>query len=414
MIAVKEGYTPEGAVIGSLIADAPFCLDKIKSILRPEHFEDDRLSVIYGIALKLGEGGGNLDIVTILPLLDPSLKNLLINILEDFPGILNVEVYRDKVIQAFHERKLKKHLADGINFPDEQTIKAIETEWRGIQSLGARKFDLNGKIISYLEVLEKRGKGLETFYPTGFPTLDYKVPLLKRGEMCTIGARTSMGKTALLLAIMMKMAKAGLRVVFASGEMSFNQLMDRLIAIETEIFLMDIRKGELKKADWPKVTQMLSELAEMSIRFVEASKLSFDKVVPHVLDFKPDVLFVDYAQRFSPDGKVDSRASFFSDVANGLKGLAVERNIVVILACQLGRDVDKRKDEPRLSDLKESGGFEEASDVVWLLHAEKNQGIFGDFQDFKMMIAKNRNGPTFSFDAVFNPQRALFHEKEDI
>lgn len=409
---MTRGYTPEEAVIGSLVTDSQYSLPKLKGILNPEHFKDYSLSQVYEIALGLEKSKQPIDIITMISRLSSGYSPTLIEICEKFPGTANLEAYRDQVIRDYHERKLKEHMAIGSQNPDRDVIEKIQNEWKGIQSLGAKKFDLTEKVMAYTDTLEKRGKGGETLYPTGFPILDFKVPLLKRGEMCIVGARTSMGKTALLLSLMLKMAHSGLRIVFVSGEMSFNQMMDRIISHETMIPLMDLRKGSLKKADWPRITNSLGVFTDsLKIRFVEASKLSFDRIMPHVIEYKPDALFIDYIQRFSSDAKQETRASFYSDVANNLKGLAVERNIVVVAASQLGRGVEHRKDDPKVSDLKESGGLEEAADVVWCLHSDKSQ-ISGSNIDYKMLILKNRNGPTFSFEAVFKQEYARFYEKE--
>lgn len=410
---MKVGYTAEEAVIGSLLVDSMYSLPKLEGILNPEHFSDYSLANIYQLALKLKKEGQPIDIVTVISKADSSYSPKLINICDGFPGASSVEYYRDLIIRNYHKRKLKEHMANGINEPTQETIKKIQCEWDGLQSLGVRKFDITDKMISYAEILEKRSKGEETFYPTGFSTLDYKVPLLKRGELCVVGARTSQGKTALLLSMALKMAKSGLRTVFCSGEMSFYQMMDRIISIETGFPLIDIRKGKLTTEHWPKITNILGVMADnKNLRFIEASALTFEKIMPEVIGFKPDVLLVDYVQRFMPQGRIDSRAAFYSDIANLLKGLSVEKNMVVIAASQLGRGVEQRKDEPRLSDLKESGGLEEAADVVWLLHNKDADIAIKPIREYKMLISKNRNGPVFSFDAVFETERAMFYETE--
>lgn len=401
------GLKPEEAIIGAIIVE-PGLITQVKGILNPEHFESYELSQVYEKILKMKEDGDQIDAVTVISKFRHNYGKYISDILEGFPGIGNFGSYRDMVIRDYHERRLKEKLKTGS--PNEETIKQITEEWKGIQSLGVRNFDFSQKASEYTSILEKRTTKEEEVFKTGFPTMDYKVPILKRGEMCVVGARTSVGKTSLLLSIMLNMARSGHRVMYVSGEMSFHQIMDRVISIETGIPLLQIRKGQID-GNWPRITSKLSELIEQKIMFVEASGLNFQKFMPQVLTFKPDVLFIDYVQRFTHNGKIESRASFYSDVANGLKGLSVEQNIVIITASQLGRGVEQRKDEPRLSDLKESGGLEESADVVWMIHIPEEQKT-EQVKQGKMMILKNRNGPTFQIDCYFDSEVAKFREAE--
>lgn len=409
---MKSGYTAEEAVIGSVLSDSKFSIPKLEGILNPEHFDDYNLGQVYELCLKMKREGADVGIISVLAKVNSSFGPKLVDICEGFPGVRNVDSYRDLVIRNYHERRLKQQMKIASNEITEESIKSIEKEWHGLQSLGVRNFDSSEKMIGYLDVLNKRSKGGETLFPTGFQTLDYRVPLLKRGELCVVGARTSQGKTSLLLGMALKMVDAGLRVVFCSGEMSFYQLMDRIVAVKTSIPLMNIRKGQLDKDNWVSITSEVSKMAETkNMRFIEASSLTIQKIMPDVVSFRPDVLLVDYIQRFTPHGKMDSRASFFSDIANFFKGLSVERDMVVVAASQLGRGVEQRNGDPILSDLKETGGLEESADVVWMLKQEKEE-TFDDLKRYRMLILKNRNGPTFEFPAIFNTKTATFHETE--
>jgi len=401
--------TPEEAIIASIVTDSNYSLQRLRNILNPEHFSDYRLSQVYELILKMDKNKEPVDIVTLLPKISAQMGKDIVRICTDFPGVLNLEKYRDMVIRSYHERRLKGHMAEAMKEPTEESIKKIQAEWKGLQSLGDRPFDFYNKILDYSSELEKRREKKNDIIKTGFESIDWKIPLLKKGEMCVIGARTSLGKTSLLLGMMLHMAKNGHRVVFCTGEMSFNQLMDRVTAMESGVSLSDIRRGNVKEY-WDKINSAHDRISKLPIRFVEAAKLSFEKIMPHVIQYNPDILIVDYIQRFSADNKIDSRAAFYSDIANDLRGLSIDRNILVLAASQLGRGVEQRKDRPRLSDLKESGGIEEAPDVVWFLHTEKIECKEANTVEYDMIIAKNRNGPIFEFKAIFNSIMATFRE----
>lgn len=407
----SERITAEEAVIGGMVVDSSFCIPKLKGILNPEHFKNYELSQIYEMILKMSNENSSIDFITVSSKISDSFVPKLIKIISALPGVSNIEVYRDYVIRHYHERRLKGHMKKDVERMDHESIKGIQDEWNSIEQLGSRKFDLTKKLLNYADVLDNRAKGGETHYPTGIKGIDetfHSAAIFKRGEMCVLGARTSLGKTALMLSIMLNMAKSGLRVMFCSGEMSLNQLLDRIVAIETKVPLWQIRSGKLDN-QWPRITTALESLSGMNISFVESSKLTLSRIIPQLNEFKPDVLFVDYAQRFSLDGHTNNRAAFFSDVANELKGIAINKNILVFVASQLGRGVEQRQDEPRLSDLKESGGLEEAADVVWMLHMDSAE--FGkEDKAYKMLILKNRNGPTFSFNSVFHNKTATFSD----
>jgi len=407
---MKPGFEKEEAIIGSILADPLYSVPRVRGTLEPSHFRSAFLADLYK---RLLEFDGPIDPVVALDWCNQFDRSYLAQIIENFPGAVNIEHYRDMVIKDHLSRQLTSTLTNALKSGvDENAIKQIERDWRGIQSLGARQFDLESKAMQYVEELEQRGKNKGDNFKIGFPVFDYKIPLFRRGEVCVVAGRPGLGKTSLCIGATLALVESGKRVLYASGEMSFNQIMDRIVSQLTGIPLLSVRKGDLE-GHYPSIISAVGHIAACkNLFFVEAAKLSFRSIVPVVIHTKPDVLVVDYIQRFSPDGKIENRAAFYSDVANGLKGLSLEHKMVVIAASQLNRELEHQNRRPVLADLKESGGIEEAADVVWALHRDKEALVGPDFQKYQMLILKNRNGPTLEFSSIFNETTAMFREEE--
>ncbi len=406
----------EKAIIGAVIQDASYTMPHLRE-MDPKYFENKMLGRAFNAFLEMDKQGIAIDQVTMNDHVSPNDYIGLVEMVRDTPSVRNVEHYRDLVMKSYHKRRIKETMADAIKALDVEHIEAIKSDWEGMEAVGARQIDFQSQAMKYLEILETRAKGGEEKFVLGFPTFDYRVPLVRRGEMLTVAARPGKGKTALLLGMMVSAAKSGSKVLYISGEMTIFQMLDRVVSAQTGINSSSIRKGQINASDWPRIINALTELSEgMEIKFVESAGLSFKKIIPAIRSARPDVVFIDFIQRFQPSrGEMknsDTRASFYSDVANKLRDIAIKEKVVMIVGCQVKREVDGRKGKVRMSDLKESGGIEEASDVVMALNSDDEDPATIN-RTYTFNVIKNRNGPVLEVPAIFNVSCTKFMEAEE-
>jgi replicative DNA helicase len=188
------------------------------------------------------------------------------------------------------------------------------------------------------------------------------------------------------------------------------ELLDRAVSMRTRIPLSTLRRKEVVQFKH-RVVEALDGLYSLPLTMSVGGKITMDRVLTETDTHEPDVVIVDYLQRFSAPIE-GSRAAYFSDVANGLKALAMDRKIGVLTASQLGRGVELRDDQtPTLADLKESGGIEEASDIVVLInvpHDGENGVRKGEF-----IVAKHRNGPLGRVPVRFVEATTEFQEASE-
>lgn len=231
---------------------------------------------------------------------------------------------------------------------------------------------------------------------THLPTFDDAVGGLVRGKVIVIGARPSVGKTSLELQILLNVARDGHQCLLFSLEMSTGDVTDRLAANLGRVNLGALTKGRFEDDDWSRVTEAAEAAASLPIHIIDAPALTLldirTRARRHQKRHGLDVVAIDYLQLMGAGtGRQDSRHHQIEAISRGLKQLAKELNVCVLLLSQVNRQAMQRADgEPTLADLKESGAVEEDADTVMVLHPK------GDLPGGSMLIAgillKNRQG----------------------
>lgn len=263
-------------------------------------------------------------------------------------------------------------------------------------------------IKSVLWQFENREEMLAKITPTGFPRLDELLDGgCRPGNLVCIGARTSVGKSSSLWSVSEMALGRGQRVLFVSAEMSAEDLFYRCAASHTRTKLRLIRRflPEGQRA----VAYVADTFKSWNLFIDDSGILTMSGLESMVDRYQPNVVIVDFIQRFRVSGKMETRASFFSDIANGLKTLAMKRGIVVYAASQLSRDIEKQDRKPTLSDFKESGGLEEAADVALMLWAATEEMVKPQ-RAVKGYLLKNRNGALGVVDFNFVADETRFEE----
>ncbi|MEX2315157.1 MAG: replicative DNA helicase, partial [Thermomicrobiales bacterium] len=263
-----------------------------------------------------------------------------------------------------------------------------------------------------------QNKGAIVGVPTGFADLDKLTGGLQRSDLIIIAARPAVGKSALGLGFAYNAAvrfdkTVGLFVM----EMSAEQIVQRMLSMETGIDSHRLRMGYIDDSEWSSVTRAFGRLAEASIYIDDTASVNIMEVRSKARRLHAerglDLLVIDYLQLMTAS-RVDNRVQEISQISRALKGLARELDIPVVALAQLSRAVETRQSHvPMLSDLRESGSIEQDADIVAFIYRED---VYDPDTDRKgiadLIIAKHRNGPVGTVHLRFFDRTARFTDLE--
>ena len=413
------------------------CVERINA----EYFYIPAHQTVYNVLVELWNAGQAIDLITFTQILRD--RNLLETIggasfvtsLYTFvPTAANVDYYigivRDKYIlreiiaaatesvrRAYEEQDEVNNLLDEV----EQKIFAVgEDRFKG------QMLSMKDQVMEAIEAIEKlyERKGGITGISTGFIELDRMTSGLHPAEMVVIAARPSMGKTALAMNIAEHVAiNEKLPVGVFSLEMSSQQLVQRLLCSRARVNLQKVRDGFLAERDFPSLTAAASKLAEAKIFIDDSAGLSILELRAKARRLKAQqdvqLIIVDYLQllRSTTRRAMDNRQLEISEISAGLKGLAKELKIPIIVVAQLNRQPEQRTGgKPRLSDLRESGSIEQDADLVGLLvrpeiYEEDEEARQEKSGEAELIIAKQRNGPVGEIPLTFLKEFTRFEDR---
>ena len=262
-------------------------------------------------------------------------------------------------------------------------------------------------------------KQLITGVPTGFIELDEMLAGLQQSDLIIVAARPAMGKTSLVLNIAQHVGtKTDMTVGFFSLEMSKEQLFLRMLTSEAGIDGHRLRTGFLGERDFPKLTTALETLGRANVFIDDTASIGVLEMRAKARRLKAehglDLIIIDYIQLMQGRGRFENRVTEVASISRGLKGLAKELHVPVVVLSQLSRAPEQRPNRrPQLSDLRESGALEQDADVVVMIYredmyeaTEENQGIA------ELIVAKQRNGPTGSVRLAFIREFTRFENLE--
>jgi len=283
--------------------------------------------------------------------------------------------------------------------------------------------DLLGQAFERIDELHKKSGGKMRGLSTGFHDLDALLAGLQKSDLIILGARPSVGKTALALDIARQAAiknKEGVGVF--SLEMSKEQLVDRMLCSQADINLWKMRTGNLTDADFPKINEAMSQMYEAPIYIDDSANVSVMEIRAKARRLQMEkglgLIVIDYLQLMEGRGKYgDNRVQEISEISRGLKGIARELDIPVLALAQLSRAVEQQGGPaiPRLSHLRDSGSIEQDADVVMFIYRKAADRAYNpddlpsdERHKAEIYIAKHRNGPTGKIDLYFSEETASF------
>jgi replicative DNA helicase len=417
--------TPEIALLGSCIRSHEALTFAFHNV-EDDHFTDKQAKYLWTALKRIAaKGVSKIDPVIIQANLKPFElgrcgTEYIIGVCEAVPHVLNFRHYAEALKNGAHAAALRKlYIKLDADPFDEEARADVAKLWDRMDNRGSEIKKLSDMTLTYTDTIGRRSEKKEFVVHTGYPRVDSHFGGLSGGNLIAVGARTSLGKTSLLLNIALKFLDSGLRVLFVSAEMVADELMDRITAMNSGVGISRLRAGELGREDMKSVTDEMAALHEKPLWCIEGGRMSITRVRQAIEFCNPSVVFIDFLQRFVPPNPNMNRAAYFSDLANTFKSLALEKKIIIFCASQLNRDIERdnkgKGRPPQLSDFKESGGIEESADIAIVLQGKTGKGVIETKteKDIVMHILKNRNGPIGRIPFKFIKYRTKFVEEVD-
>ncbi len=433
---VPHSAEAEQSIIGSMLRDKDAVV-AASEMLSPEDFYQRQYSIMYEAMLELFNEARPVDLVTLteklrqkdVPAEVTDMDNVK-NIMMSVPTSANIRYYCNIVKEKSILRKLIKTNEDIANmcYAGKDDVEDIlgETEKRIfdlLQSRNTREFTpIEQVAMQVLKNIEKasRQKSPITGVPTGFTDLDYKTAGLQKSDLILIAARPSMGKTAFVLNILDYVGvRKGLPAMVFSLEMSKEQLVNRMLSMESLIDADKLRKGTLTDDDWGTLIESIDKVAGANIVIDDTPGISVSELRSKCRKVKLEkglsIIMIDYLQLMTGSGRgTDSRQQEISDISRSLKGIAREMDCPVVALSQLSRAVEQRPDHrPMLSDLRESGAIEQDADIVMFLYRDDYYNKDTEHpNEAEVIIAKQRNGPIGTVTLMWQPEYTRFVNAE--
>lgn len=394
----------EQSVIGALLLDNA-ALERIGDLLRPEDFYHADYGAMYATLQGLILAGKPADAITAHEAGGHAVADLH-ELAMSVPSSANAQRYA----QIVHERALERRLfslhegaaqavLDGRGDVASQVDKAVTDLLQLLQVHQATEpHDVAGLLGRWLDELQEMANGQSAAMATGLADLDRITSGgIWPGELWVIGARPSMGKSAMSLTLARNMA-CDYSALFLSQEDSLRMLLARMVAAAGRVNLADLRNPQRAAGDiWSGVTDGVERLRTLNLRIDDQAALTLLDVRRKIQQVKRrhglHVVFIDYLQLMVGDAETRNRE--LGDIANGLKKAAKDFGIGIVLLSQLTRKADERSGPPQMSDLRESGDIEGAADVIAMLYREQVRKPTPENKHYaELHVCKNKNGQT--------------------
>lgn len=430
---LPHNFLAEKMILSCLLINAEI-IEITLQILPIEAFYFKNHQEIYKAICLMYQNKIRIDIVTLVNFLQEngSLNKvggiqILIELISQIPNLIYFEEYIRLVKDKFFRRCLIKLGYEAINYGyiTNMALEDILIEFEN------KVFNLTNetktqKLVSSAELLNEIFIDLKEKFlnsnlsglRSGFQDLDSIIQGFQKSDLIIIAGRPSMGKTALSLNILINVIKySKLPILFFSLEMSKEQIMYRLLAMETNVNQMRLRNGKLSQNDWIKVNKMVNILSKLPLFIDDTSDLSIQNIRSKIktLMFEQTqvgLVIIDYLQLMQNSRlKIENRVQELSQITRSLKIIAREFNIPIIALSQLSRNVENRVEKrPMLSDLRESGSIEQDADLVLMLYRKNDYNSTDSDQsnDIELIIAKQRNGPIGTIKLQFDEKSNKF------
>jgi len=438
----------EELVLGAIMLEQN-AFDNVSSIIKsPENFYVDAHQRIYNAMMHLTEDNQPIDMYTVTEKLKFTGELEMVggayfiaSLTNKVASSANIETHARIVVEKFLKREVISLSSQAIKDAFDDTVDVFdlldntEASMFKLTEMNMKKsaVEIGGVVLEEIDAIKERRKNavdgeVITGVPSGFDGLDSLTSGWQKSDMIVLAARPGMGKTAFTLALARNAAvDHGKGVAFFSLEMSTNQLVARLIAMETEIESEKLKKGLLLESEWQHLVKNIDNLKNAPIFIDDTPAIGIFELRAKCrrLKAKHDIqmIIIDYLQLMtgSVDGKGGgNREQEISMISRNLKGIAKELEVPIIALSQLSRAVEQRggAKRPMLSDLRESGAIEQDADMVIFLYRPEYYKITEDDDGLpvkglaEVIIAKHRNGSLNTVKTRFIGKFAKFKNLE--
>jgi replicative DNA helicase len=434
---LPHNFLAEKMILSCLLVNSEAIEITLKSI-SIDMFYFKNHQKLYKIITYMHQKNIPIDILTLMTFLqDNGLVGqiggvkVIMELLNQMPNLVYLEKYLQLLKEKYIRRsfiKLGYELVNSsyvTNISLDDLIMKLEKEILNLTAeLQVKKLSTSLELITKI-FFELKTKSLNPKLPgllSGFNNLDNFIHGFQKSDLIIIAGRPSMGKTALSLSIATNIIKTSKTpILFFSLEMSQEQIMYRLLSMETNITQMKLKSGQLSKNDWIKLNKMIQIFSKFPFFIDDRVNLTIQDIKNQIrtILFEQNELglvIIDYIQLMqNSDLKNENRVQELSKITRALKTIAREFNVPIIGLSQLSRNVENRADKkPILSDLRESGSIEQDADIVLMLSptnfdASKKLSVpIRKFEFIDLIVAKHRNGPTGIAHIKFDKQTTKF------
>ena len=429
----------ERSVLGGLMLDDA-AWETISGLVSERDFYRSEHRAIYRCMEGLAASTQPLDIVTVSESLEAAgeLENVgglayVSELANSTPTVTNIKAHAEIVRERATVRNLIKvayEIAesgfnpggrDSATLLNEAEASVFKIGDERSNDIGPRKVEpLAASTMQRIQELFDSKEPL-TGLGTGFTKIDEMTLGLQPADLVIVAGRPSMGKTAFMMNIaeyvVVQQDKTAL--VF-SMEMPAESLVQRMLASMARVNQQNVRKGDLRTPDWPRLTSAISLLHGKKLLIDDSSALSPGEIRSRArrvarAEGSLDLIVVDYMQLMQVPGNSENRATEIAEISRSLKAIAKEFNCPLIAGSQLNRGLESRTDRrPMMSDLRESGAIEQDADVIFAIHRESVHNTEADPGEADILILKQRNGPIGLCKLGFLPQFTRFEDRQNV
>lgn len=421
----------EEATLGGILTN-PNAFFEVITFLKPDDFFILRCRYVFEAMSAIVERKDALDYLTLTQELKAQNRiaeiggaAYLTQLINATPTSVHTTIYAQLVQRAAIRRQLMQYGSEVIKSAGDETVELSEV----LNKLEAKQIDIAGRWIgantkplnqalsAYFERVENLMNNPQSMMgvPTGFTELDRVFMGFDDQSLTLLGARPGMGKTSMMLTVALQMAHAGYRVAYFSMEMGIEQLLTRLVAMESGINSQRLRNGQLTENEWGQFVKATGDMHKLPLLIDDTNIWTPVSLHAKCASIKRrlglDMIMVDYVGLMSGGGRYkDNKVAEAGFISRSLKGMARDLRTPVWGAIQLNRNLESRGDKrPLLSDLRESGDYEQDADNVMFIYRDE---VYNEATEFPnqadIIIAKHRNGPVGTIPLYFDKQLTKF------
>lgn len=424
----------EQSVLGSLMVDGGKAFDRIVGRLVDGDFYRDDHRRIFRHITRLFDTGKPIDVVSVAESIDTAGETehtgglaYLGDMFANTPSAASILHYADIVKSKSMLRRLQSvavSMLDACANPGGGSVDEIAASAEaGMQECLDRSntepqtlADVFGEVISYVDERCQRGDELAGL-ATGFDGFDRLTGGLEPGQLVIVAARPSVGKTMLAVNFADRTAQRGRSVLFFTLEMSGREIGMRLLSARAKVSVHAMRGGTNDKEHWGRLVNEQGKAGRQRLFIDDKGAIGVGYVRAKARRIKRqnglDLIVIDYLGLMKGQG--DNRTQEIGSLSRGLKALAKELAVPIIVLAQLNRGVESRTDKrPMLSDMRDSGEVEQDADIVVMLHRESIYSAAPEWEGLaELLVRKNRNGPLGEILLRYRPEEMRFDETND-